>query len=44
MSSELPIQIILLGLSNLNNNPHIKKEAEKDLDVITIGYYCGYVK
>jgi signal transduction histidine kinase len=34
-----PVQIILLGLSNLNNNIHVKKEAEKDLDIIKSGTF-----
>jgi len=32
-----PVQIILLGLSNLKNNPYVKKETEKDLDIIETG-------
>ena len=32
-----PVQIILLGLSNLNGNPDIKKEAKKDIDIINSG-------
>jgi len=32
-----PVQIILLGLSNLNNNLLVKREAEKDIDIIQSG-------
>jgi signal transduction histidine kinase len=32
-----PVQIILLGLSNLNDNPIVKKEAANDLEVLETG-------
>ena len=32
-----PVQIILLGLSNLHENPTVKKEAADDLDIVESG-------